>query len=286
MNNKNKNLIILDDGFSLKDGGLLFGSAPRTVWSKYMPPDDDNRVLTRNRVLIVKQGKRIILVDSGVGAKNPDNILLQNTIKLPKSNIIDNLKSIGIKKNDITDVILTHLHSHCCGWNLRQNKNKELVTTFPNATYWVQKGELDVAQKPHKYVKKHYNSKFIKALIKSEQIKTIEGSKELYPNVNVHVFPGHTADFQIVTFKNIDKTVAFMGDLVPTIIHINPSLISSYDIYPLKSFNSKKELIKKATDEKWELVFQSDPYCINGTIKNDSEIECVEKDSVELIDNY
>lgn len=266
------------------DGGAMFGTVPKVLWEKSNPADDKNRIPMEARGLLLKGSKKNILIDCGNGsdftAKYGEKLgskfaemygLDQSGPSLEKS-----LKQHGLKFEDITDVILTHLHFDHCGGGTTE-KNGQLVPTFPNAKYYVQKANLENAQKPNIREKASYFSSNFEPLVKSGCLQLLDGACEVLPHISVLVSNGHTRGHQMVKISDGKTTVLYCGDVVPTSSHVRLAWVMGYDLDPLKLISEKESVLGPAADEKWYLYFEHDPYCDLATVARAGADFSVEK---------
>ena len=247
--------IIVNDGTFKLDGGAMFGVVPKPVWQKFFLPDDQNRITLGTNTLIIKTKKRIALVDLGMGDKFESKLLSIYEIHRQR-NLIENLEGLGISRNDVTDVIFTHGHLDHTGWATINDKG-EIKPTFPNAKYIIQDDTLDEIRNPNEKTKPNYNYLNFKGL--DNQIIAINGDEEIIPGVELIKTGGHTKGHQIVISRDGNNSVVYFGDLIPTSAHIKPAYIMAYDLYPMETFSRKKELLERAYEEKWIIVFEHDP---------------------------
>ena len=251
------------------DGGAMFGTVPKVMWEKSNPPDDKNRIPMEARALLLKSGDRKILIDCGNGAdfvaKYGEKLgnkfsemygLDENGPSLKKS-----LAQHGLQFSDITDVILTHLHFDHAGGAVTE-KNGQLVPTFPNAVYYIQKANLETAHKPNIREKASYLASNFEPLQKAGKLQILDGDmKELLPGISVMTSNGHTQGQQIVKITDGKETLLYCGDVIPTSSHVRLAWVMGYDLDPLRLIEEKTKFLSTAADEHWYLYFEHDPYC-------------------------
>jgi len=251
-------LTIVSDGTYFLDGGAFFGVVPKTMWSKKAIPDDQNRLDAGMNSLLIRTGEKNILVETGIGNKLPDRLI--QIYKQP-AKLLDNLHAVGLAPEDIDIVINTHLHFDHCGWNTVRHGD-EIVATFPNATYYVQRGEwehgrLQLERDAISYMSPNYDP-----LIESGQMELLDGDCEITPGVSVKVFPGHTANMQAVIVEsgigNDRKKACYISDLIPTSMHIDITWVMAFDLFPLQTIESRKKYYGWAIPERWLTVFTHD----------------------------
>lgn len=251
-------LDLLSDGMFRLDGGAMFGVIPKVLWEKTNVPNDKNRILLGLNCLLIRKGDEVILVDTGIGNLYDDKFA--GMFEIEKStDILAELSAIGVRAEDITKVILTHLQFDHSGGNCKRNENGELLSTFPNATYFVQQGELECARQPDPRSRGSYLAQNWEAVEASGQLQLISGDQEIIPGVEVFVTGGHTKNHQIVKVHSEGKTACFLADLVPTNSHLRTAYVMGYDLYPKTTMEMKEKTLKQALEEKWLLFFEHAP---------------------------
>jgi len=249
------------------DGGAMFGVVPKKLWSRNYPSDENNLCTWVMRCLLVVDGDRKILIDSGIGDKQDEKFFghfhLHGNDSLEKS-----LLAHGFKPEDITDVVHTHLHFDHCGGSVKWNKDRtDYELTFPSATYWAGRSQFEWAVNPNHREKPSYLKENILPMQESGRLKLIDEEGELFPNFNVKIFNGHTRGQLIPHIKYQEKTVVFMGDLLPAAAHIPLPYIMAYDIDPLQTLAEKKQFFADAIQNGYILFFEHDLYHECCTLK-------------------
>ena len=242
------------------DGGAMFGVVPKVMWSKLYPCDENNLCNWIMRCLLVVDGDRKILIDTGIGTKQPEkffaNYYLNGEASLDKS-----LAAIGFSVDDITDVILTHLHFDHCGDAIRWNADKtDYVPTFKNATYYTSRKQWEWATNPNNREKASFLKENILPIKEKGNLRLIEQDGELFPNVSVRLFYGHTDGQMIPLIRYKDSTVVFMADVLPSAAHIPLPYVMSYDTRPLITLEEKEKFLKEAAQNGYILFFEHDLY--------------------------
>ncbi|OQW53718.1 MAG: MBL fold metallo-hydrolase [Proteobacteria bacterium SG_bin7] len=250
------------------DGGAMFGTVPKTLWHKTNPADEHNRIDLEARALLLKSKERNILIDNGVGrdfvAKYGEKVgkKFAEIYKVSSNgaDLISSLSRHGIKVNDITDVVLSHLHFDHAGGSTCVRDGK-LVATFPNATYWVQKRNLEVAIKPNVRERASYLPANFAPLIETGKLKTLEGeSSDVFPNIKMYISHGHTEGLQVIVISDDKNGIVYCADLIPTSSHIRLPYVMGYDLEPLKVIEEKRKLLTEVEKKKWYLFFEHDPF--------------------------
>ncbi len=249
-------LSIFSDGIYPLDGGAFFGVVPKIMWSRRVVADERNYVLAGLNSLLIRTGKKNVLIETGMGNK-----LSERMIRFygQPAELLRNLNAAGVAPEDIDIVINTHLHFDHCGWNTVRGKDGKIVPTFPHAKYYAPEGEWQYARRPSErdaisYIPENYDP-----LVQSGQMTLLKGGEEIVPGISVRTFPGHTAHMQAVIVESGGRTACYISDLIPTTAHIDLTWGMSFDLYPLQTIESKKQYYAKALPEKWLTVFTHDP---------------------------
>ena len=257
------------------DGGAMFGIVPKVLWEKTNPSDDQNRILMECRALLLKSSERNILIDTGNGgdfkAKYGDragtrfeSIYGMNSQGV---SLLSSLKKQGLNPEDITDVILTHLHFDHAG-GATCEKGGRLQPTFPQATYYVQEDNLKTAQHPNRRERASYLKPNFEPLIEHHKLQTLKSSDQsLWPHISLSISHGHTQAQQNILISDESHSIFYCADLIPTSTHIRLAWIMGYDLDPLTLIDEKEALLKKATEGNWYLFFEHDPYCDAATVQ-------------------
>jgi glyoxylase-like metal-dependent hydrolase (beta-lactamase superfamily II) len=257
---------IHNHGFFRLDGGAMFGTVPKTIWSKLMPPDDDNRIRMAARSLIIRAEERVFMVDAGMGDRWTEKLRRIYDIQPG----VDN--DPGFDTDSVTDIILTHLHfDHARGiFRARPEAEGEVDLRYPQARVYVQAANYENARKPNARERASYLAEDVKLLERTPLVFT-SGSQELYPGIWVHGTNGHTRGHQWVEVKNGDVSVAFPSDIVPTSRHLPLPYLMGYDVSAETLLGEKDELLNRAVAERWILVFGHDPDVPAGRITRDEK---------------
>lgn len=268
------------------DGGAMFGTVPKVLWEKSNPPDDKNRILMEARGLLLKSTDRVILIDCGNGgdfvAKYGDKLgpKFQEMYNVDQSgpSLLKSLKSFGISPDQVTDVVLTHLHFDHCGGGTTTHQGK-LVPTFPKARYYVQKQNLETAMKPNIREKASYFPANYEPLIESKALTVLDGEKtDFIPGISCLISNGHTVGHQMIKISDGKTTLLYCGDVVPTSSHVRLAWVMGYDLEPLKLIGEKEKILGLAADQGWYLYFEHDPYCDAARIaRNGSDFTVMER---------
>jgi len=240
------------------DGGAMFGVVPKVLWSRVYNADENNLIDLPLRSLIIETGKHVILVDSGWGDKQ-DEKFFRHVHLHGGEGLIQGLKNRGYVPEDITDVFFTHLHADHCGGGVKKNEAGDgYELTFPEATYHVSRTQWEWAVINNLREADSFLEENILPIEQSGRLNLVDEECELFPGFSVIFCYGHTPGLMIPVIKYNDKTLVYTGDLIPTSAHIPLIWNMSYDIESLKSIDEKQNLLNKALEENYILVFQHD----------------------------
>lgn len=260
---------ILTSYFRL-DGGAMFGIIPKTLWNRKMPADDLNRIQMVTRSLLLVNDKKKILLDTGNGNKwhkkfkdiyEIDNSSVELELSLSKT---------GFTTDDITDVILTHLHFDHAGGSTKF-QDGEIVPTFSNAKYWISEKNWAVANSPSEKDQGSFMSDDWKVLEKNNMINFIKEKVSPFPNIKFLFSDGHTPGMMVPIIQDDNTSLVYCADLVPTSNHIPIPWIMAYDVQPTVTIKEKNDLYSQALKNHWMLFFEHDPNVIACTIIHDGK---------------
>lgn len=257
------------------DGGAMFGVVPKSMWNKLNPADENNMCSWALRCLLIEDGDRLILVDTGMGDKQDAKFFghyyLHGDDTLDKS-----LAAHGFSREDITDVFLTHLHfDHCGGALIRQGEG--FAPAFPNATYWSNEEHWDWAVHPNDREKASFLKENILPLQESGRLQLLkkpaatDGKLPTLPfadNFSIRFVSGHTEAMMLPQLRYKDRTIVYMADLLPSQAHIPIPYVMAYDTRPLLTLQEKKSFLREAVDNNYILFFEHDPVYECCTLQN------------------
>ena len=269
-------LTVCTDGTYLLDGGAMFGVVPKPLWQKRIPADAENRVQLGLNSVVVRTGRHTVLIETGIGNKQPPKMqqIHQNQALLPAS-----LAAAGIRQEEIDIVINTHLHFDHCGWNTTLQPDGSVTPTFPNARYFAHAGEVAHGHLQLDRDKVSYLSPNYDPLIESGQMTLLDDAAiqagpqrclEICPGISVELFPGHTQHMMGVHIQP-DRAIesrpgaavdtphaCYIGDLIPTAHHLDPTWVMGYDLDPLRCIEERKRFYTRAIPEQWLVLFTHD----------------------------
>lgn len=259
---------IFDTGDFALDGGAMFGVVPKTLWTKaYHPGDEFNRIDMTSRSLLIRGNGKTILIDTGCGHKMPEKLESIYRVDYSRASVAQSLTSFGITPEDITDVILTHLHFDHVGGATKKVESGEIVPVFPNATYHVQEEQLQWAKSPTDKDRASFMPENWEPLIADGILNILQGDGELFTGIHVERVYGHTQGLQMIHLFDDAQHIVFPADLIPTKAHIPVPYVMGYDNFPLTSMNEKEHLLSRAVEQNWILCFEHDAFTPAGTVK-------------------
>ena len=248
------------------DGGAMFGVVPRVLWEKQCPPDELNRITMATRVLLIEDGGRKSLVDTGLGDYQDEQFAERFGVEDSVVSLGDKLTECGHDPSSITDVVLTHLHfDHAGGLVRKTNVGFELV--FPAAKVWVQQQQWDWARRPSVKDRASYHHSYIGVLESSDRLALIDGDSQISENVRVSVCGGHTPGMQVVLIETEDGTCFYPADLIPMAAHVPLAWNMAYDNEPLITVAEKQRFLRQAAVENWRILFEHDASIESGFVQ-------------------
>ncbi len=241
------------------DGGAMFGVVPKPLWNRRIPADDRNRIPLAMRCLLLEDGDRLILIDNGIGDKFDDKFADIYGVSFSGSSLPQSLSGLGFGLDEVTDVVITHLHfDHCGGSTIKTADG--LIVAFPNARFHVQLKHWASANAPNARERASFLRENIEPLAESGQLVFVDGEEELFPGVSAITVDGHTEHMQLIKISDHRTTLVFAADLLPTRFHLAPAWTMAYDIRPLVSMDEKSRLLHQAAKNSWHLFFEHDPH--------------------------
>lgn len=241
------------------DGGAMFGVVPRPLWEKPCPPDERNRIELACNCLLIRAAGDLTLIDTGCGdrftPREQEIFSFDLALSIEKA-----LAQAGVRREEISQVILTHLHFDHAGGALTLAQDG-LRPTFPQAVYLVQRGEFEDALQGRSIMKSSYRPEDLRPLEHSGQLRFLEGDTRLGPHLSTAVTGGHTAHHQGVCIQAGGRTLVYPGELVPTRAHLRLHWNMAYDMFPFQTLTRKREFLEQAGSQGWIVAWNHDPAC-------------------------
>jgi glyoxylase-like metal-dependent hydrolase (beta-lactamase superfamily II) len=235
------------------DGGAMFGVVPKTMWNKVYPADENNLINSPMRCLLIEDGDKKVLIDCGMGEKMDPQLskfyFLNGDDTLQKS-----LDRVGVKSEEITDVVLTHLHFDHCGGAVKPDGSLQ----FPNATHWISSSHWDSAHNPNNRERPSFFNENFDPIKEAGKLKIIKKETKLSKSITLKLFYGHTDGLIVPFIKDGKKTLVYTTDFIPSSCHVQLSFICAYDINPLVSVDEKQEFLQEAIEKNYILFFEHD----------------------------
>lgn len=248
---------ILSGGAFKLDGGGMFGIIPKPLWARSIPADERNRIQLDANCLLVRTGDELILIDTGNGPKlnEKERDIYDLT---PGEALLENLAAEGVRPEDVTMVLLSHLHMDHVGGATRL-AGDEVIPAFPNARFVVQRREWEDALHNRSHMRTSYRLENLQPLQASGRLDLLHGDEDVAPGVSVRVTGGHTPGHHVVFFRSRGETGLFAADICPTVAHLRGPYTMAYDLDPYTSIQVKMELMGRAADEGWTVFFDHEP---------------------------
>lgn len=268
-------LVTLSDGFFALDGGAMFGTVPKALWSRQLPADDRNRIPMGMRPLIIR-GDKTMIVDAGCGDKMDQKSA--DIYGLDRAYHLDHaLAEAGLTVEDIDIAVASHLHfDHVGGFTARQPDGR-LVPRFPRARYIAHAQEWEDATHPHARNRASYLAENFIPLQEAGVLTLVGDEAELMPGVRYRRSGGHTAHHQVVMIESGGRTAAFTADMYPTSVHLPDPWVMGYDLYPMETLAFKTAFAREAIDREYLIFFEHDPSLAAGIIREDGGKRRVER---------
>ena len=263
-------LYTINAGYFKLDGGAMFGVVPKSIWQRFSPADEKNLCSWALRCLLIEDEGKLILIDTGMGDKQ-DTKFFSYYYLFGDDSLDGNLAKVGFKREDITDVILTHLHfDHCGGAIIREND--KLISAFPNATFWSNEAHWQWAVYPNAREKASFLKENILPMEASGQLKMVESDStditnnllasapsSITKNISFRFANGHTKAMMLPQIQYKGRTIVYMADLLPSVGHIPMPYVMGYDMFPLLTMEEKQSFFQEAIDNDYILYLEHDP---------------------------
>ncbi|HEY3215707.1 MAG TPA: MBL fold metallo-hydrolase [Candidatus Eisenbacteria bacterium] len=259
----------LETGYLWLDGGSMFGSVPKPLWSKLQPPDVRNRIRLAMRCLLL-EGERRILVDDGVGDKFDPKLQDIYRVEHQEHTLERSLAAIGLAVDDVTDVVLTHLHFDHAGGSTRRDGGR-LVPRLPRARYHLQRRNLENARQPNPRERASYMAENFEPLVEAGVLDLWDGPLEPWPGVEILTAEGHTRGQQLVRVAGAEGALYFLADLIPTSSHVRIPFVMGYDVAAIETMAEKRALLARASAEGAWVCLEHDPLVALGRPRPDGD---------------
>ncbi len=271
----------LEGGRQRLDGGAMFGVVPKPLWERRIPADARNRIPLALRCLLIEHPEGLVLVDTGLGNKEDSKFRdiygVENQGASGATQLEDALLDLGYRPEEVRWVINTHLHFDHAGGNTRAAGRQgggtagEAQLSFPNATYMVQRRELEFARHTNERTRASYLPHNWEPVAAAGRWRLLEGDEEVLPGISVRLTPGHIPFHQSVLVRDHGQTACFLGDLIPTSAHLPLAWIMGYDLEPLRTLETRRTLLPQAAAEGWRLIFEHDPVVVDGIARQEAK---------------
>jgi len=250
--------IVPDCEFRL-DGGAMFGVVPRNLWSKFCPPDEQNRIRMNMNCVFIDTGAERVLIETGIGDKWSEKHRAMYGIDRKRS-LAESVHAItGTAPQDVTIVVNTHLHFDHAGGNTVHDEAGQARAQFPNARYFISQAEYEHAESPSDRDKASYFPENWRPLKDSGQLQLKPDTYEVVPGLIMETHPGHNRSMQCWRLSTNGQTLFGFADLVPMRAHVPFAWVMGYDLYPVETVEAKKKLLPQAARENWTCLFYHDP---------------------------
>jgi glyoxylase-like metal-dependent hydrolase (beta-lactamase superfamily II) len=303
---------LLEGGWQRLDGGAMFGVVPKPLWSRRVVPDERNRILLAMRCLLVEHPDGLVLIDTALGDKEDEKFLdiygVENRGDPGPTWLEDALRAAGYRPEEVRWVINTHLHfDHAGGNTLRADKADKAGTAesaedtsslsapsalsasqavrlaFPNATYIVQKNELEFARHTNERTRASYLPPNFEPVAAAGRWQLLDGDGEILPGISARLTPGHVPWHQSIVLRSGGETAVYLADVMPTAAHLPLVYIMGYDLEPLRTLESKRALLREAAAGGWWFIFEHDPAVAMGRVVPDERGKGVELTEVRTV---
>lgn len=247
---------IIDSGYIMADGGAMFGAIPKRAWKRKYECNEENLCPLVMRCIFATSDKYKILVDTGMGNKQPDATSYYQPHSL--IDIEDAIMGLGYSSDDVTDVILTHLHFDHCGYATRKDATGKIIPSFKNARYWLSRKQWESFLNPNRLEAESFFTENILPIYDAGLLHFVDDDIDLYEGLKLRLFDGHSAGQIVPYIQTNNGTHVFTGDLIPTSAHVPIEWISAYDICALASATEKLRFLIEAEKEKYTLIYCHD----------------------------
>jgi glyoxylase-like metal-dependent hydrolase (beta-lactamase superfamily II) len=264
---------LIDTGYFYADGGAMFGAVPKAAWQRRYPCNENNGCVLAMRSALISDGEgKFILIDNGAGNKHLRQLSYYKFFGL--TDLKEELLRRQVRPEQITDVVLTHLHFDHCGYTTQKDEpedgneaGRSLRLAFPDAVHWISRIQWDICRRPNPLEKDSFRFENVEALGQSGKLQLIHTDTDISPSVALRLFGGHTPGQIVPYIRNAERTYVFAGDVIPLSASVSPEWISAYDMYPQTSYYEKLRMLEEAASEGQALIYCHDAYHACSTIK-------------------
>ena len=265
------------------DGGAMFGVVPKPLWERRLTPDDRNRIQLGMRCLLIEHESGLILIDTGAGNKENEKFHdiygVQNAGENGATQLEDGLRDLRVQPSDVSLVINTHLHFDHAGGNTTRTADGRIIPTFPNARYVVQKGEYGYATHTNERTAASYFPHNFVPVMDASRFDLVSGEKEIVKGIRVVPTPGHVPHHQGIRLESDGEVGFYLGDLAPTTSHLPLPWIMGYDVEPLVTLETKRQVLRQAVEEGWLMIFEHDASTPWSHIRHDGRAYTVREEA-------
>jgi glyoxylase-like metal-dependent hydrolase (beta-lactamase superfamily II) len=261
----------VSDGIYWTDGGGMFGVVPKVVWEKKLAPDARNRIPLALNCLLLRVAGKIVLVDTGLGDKLTSKQAANFGIDRPEGGLLTYLHKIGVAPTEVDIVINTHLHADHCGGNTTFNsETQQIVPTFPNAEYWIQRLELADASYPNERTQATYLAENFAGLEKTGQLKLLSGDTPVLGGISTVITRGHTRGHQSILLESRENVGLYVADLSGVGCQFERTAwVSAFDVEPLETIETKRRWQHWAVQTGALVMFEHDPHITTARLHRD-----------------
>ncbi len=259
---------VIETEYFKLDGGAMFGVVPKSLWNKLNPSDANNMCSWAMRCLLIEEGQKKILIDTGIGNKQGPKFL-SHFYPHGDHSLLTSLADKGFAPQDITDVILTHLHFDHCGGAVMRDSQDRLIPQFPNATYWSTEEHWKAASFPNAREKASFLKENFIPLAEQGVVKYLKDEKDdsISSQISFIFSYGHTDCMISPVIRYGDETIIYCADLMPAHYHLHLPYVMAYDIRPLVTLQEKRDFLSQAVEQDWTLFYEHDPQKITSKVR-------------------